>query len=370
LPPFHFMVNTTKLIPKKLRKILYPFQRKSMRQIYKFNKRVLIADEMGLGKTLQAITFLSMENEHFPALIVCPASVKYNWKKEIIKWMPEYETWIQVAEGRKPKVVNSILIINYDILNYWKDELAEYIWKTIILDECHKIKNEKAKRTKAVQYLVKNIRYIIGLTGTPIENHPIDIYMMLKLLRPNLFSNKWKFGQRYCDLKHDGFGWNYNGHSNIEELHSILINQVMLRRKKEDVLKDLPDKSINTIFFDVDLKEYNQCRNNYVSWFVKEFPEKSHLMKDKKFNKKQIMAKLSHLKRLAVEAKYDIVVKWIDDFLESGKKLLIFAHHVKIIESLAVKYRCDYINGSASSEKRDKIVEKFQTKSDVQVFSR
>jgi SWI/SNF-related matrix-associated actin-dependent regulator 1 of chromatin subfamily A len=408
------VVNTSQLIPENVRHKLKPYQRRGVRLIYKYGKRVLLADDMGLGKTLQALTFVAMEEEHMPALIVCPASVKYNWQKEIDKWYPNYSEHVQIAQTQTPNVDKNLIIINYDILHHWKNELSEYIWKTVIFDECHKLKNLTSKRTKAAMDLVKNIRYVILMSGTPIENRPIDLYSSLHMIRPNEFHSRWKFGQRYCDLKHDGFGWNFQGRSNIDELHNKL-KTVMIRRMKTDVEKQLPEKQIIPIYFNpTNLNEYNECRNNFTKWFSENHPirynvimkkvkksvdnktpqelinlgseesfdemlwnesvmvEREKLLDkvQKIFRRRMVGAKLEYLKQLAYEGKKIMVFKWIEDFLETGQKLVLFAQHQKAIDEIHNRFKSNsnFINGTVPVSKRGEIVKRFQTKKEQKLL--
>jgi len=177
------------------------------------------------GKTVQALKYLQRHPELRPALIVCPASLKLNWEKEIKNWIDEECT---LLKGRKPIVQfnPNILVMNYDILDGWRDYLLDLDIKIIIADELHFCKNPKAKRTKALQCISKKVEQFIGLSGTPIVNKPMEFFTPINLVDSNIFPNWGSYAKRYCNPK---TFWvkgrcikDYSGNSNTDELHDIL----------------------------------------------------------------------------------------------------------------------------------------------------
>ena len=175
----------------------YPFQNEGVAFIDNNKGRALVADDMGLGKTIEAIAWLQLHPEYRPVIIVVPASLKINWERECHKWMTGIKTVI--LKGTKPYTFDAdIIIINYDILFYWIQELRKCSPQVLITDESHYYKSNTAKRTKAVKMIAKGIPYVIALSGTPIENRPIEIYNALTIIDPMLFPNRWYFLQRYC----------------------------------------------------------------------------------------------------------------------------------------------------------------------------
>jgi len=143
---------------------------------------------------------------------------------------------VGVLSGKKAEdtdaLAKPIIVTNYDILESWLPQLKAGMPQAVILDEVHYIKSSSAKRTKAVKSLAKDVPCIIGLSGTPIVNRPIEVYSILKLLLPDYVPSFWPYVHRYCKAKYTMFGWNFTGASCTEELHKWLINTVMLRRKK------------------------------------------------------------------------------------------------------------------------------------------
>src|SRR5690606_15808323 len=135
--------------------------------------------------------------------------------------------------------------------SYWVNQLSLFKPKIIIADEVHFLKSEKTKRTKAVKRLAKFIKQFIGLSGTPIVNRPIEIYNAISIINSTVVPSFFHFAKRYCGAVNNGFGWEYNGATNMEELHELLTSTIMIRRKKTEVLKDLPDKIYSYVPLDL-----------------------------------------------------------------------------------------------------------------------
>ena len=164
-----------------------PYQREGVKLIEKFNGRVLLADEMGLGKTLQTLWVLERNKDWLPALVVCPASVKYNWEHEALN---HTRFRASICEGQKPPQFNDmgfstqspLTIINYDILIYWVDYLKKLNFKTIVFDESQMLANPRTKRTKASKKLAKKFKQVIDLRGKPLTNIHSELWPILTIL--------------------------------------------------------------------------------------------------------------------------------------------------------------------------------------------
>lgn len=360
-------------------KPLYPFQNEGLSFIESKNGRVLIGDEMGLGKTIQALAWL-YHKKAFPAVIVVPASLKINWKKEITEC--GLKVPVQILSGKTPEPINTnqkILIINYDILESWTAELQKLNLKTLIIDESHYCKNIKAKRTKAIRQLAKGIDNIIALTGTPIVNRPAEFFPVLNLLRPEIFSNFWNFTKEYCGRVQktiwkkgkDGIPrpltiWDFSGSTNTEKLHRLLTETVMIRRLKSEVLPDLPAKVRSIIPIATISDEYRKAEEDFIGWLKKKKGEKVA----KKAVFAEALVKIEKLKQLAVEDKLKSSIDWIKDFLESGEKLVVFATHKNVIDKLIKTFKniAVKVDGSVTGEKRNKAVKKFNGDDSVRLF--
>ena len=343
---------------------LYPFQADGVRFIERKGGRALIADEMGLGKTIQALTWLAAHPEKRPALIICPASVKLNWAKECRIWC---ESDVQVLSGRKPHPTSAgIVIINYDILPAWLGSLAETKWAVMVVDEIHFIKNSKAQRTKAAKKLGKGIPHIIGLSGTPIVNRPIEIYNAAKLIEPGCLPGFFSFIKRYCGAYHDGFGWKYDGASNTDELHKRLTDTVMIRRRKEDVLEDLPAKIRSVIPLDIiNRREYDRAEKDFLGWLRDIDVEKAT-----RAEAALALVKIEALKQLTIKGKIGQCVEWIRDFVETNGKLVVFSTHKDTIDRLMEEFKTVAVryDGSTGSAAREKAIDEFQGNPDVRLF--
>ena len=352
-----------------LKGTLYPFQQKGVGFLEAKRGRALIADEMGLGKTIQALAWLQLHPELSPVIIVVPASLKLNWEKEINIWMSDDRTtYIQILSGTTPyKIIGDIVIINYDILHAWTEKIKKIRPQVMILDEVHYIKNNQAKRTKAVKKLGKFIPHVIGLSGTPIVNRPIEIYNAINIIDRTIFPSQWDYTEKYCARKYNGFGYDVSGASNTEELNYKLVNTIMLRRLKKDVLPDLPDKVHSYIPIELDnVEEYKYAETNFVS-FVRQYKGKEAAVRA---SNAQALAEIEGLKQLAVKGKLKQCINWIRDFLESDEKLVVFATHKFVIEELmkafpkiAVK-----VDGSVTGKNRQLAVDSFQKLSTVRLF--
>lgn len=350
-----------------LKRELFPFQKQGVAFIESRGGRALIGDEMGLGKTIQALAWLQLHPEKRPAIILCPASLKLNWAKELRDTLSTRDM-VQILQGTKPyPITGSIIIINYDILNNWIKTLQAINPKVIIMDETHYIKNSSAIRTKAAKKLAKDIPHVIALTGTPIVNRPVEGFNIFQILDRNQFPNFWTYVHRYCGARHNGFGWDFSGATNKEELNQILTSTIMIRRRKADVLKDLPEKLFSFVPMELDnKKEYSTAELEFIEYLRgvkgKEAAEKA--------KKAEHLVKIEALKQLAVKGKMKQAINWIKDFIEDGSKLVVFAVHKEVIDQLMKEFKeiAVKIDGSTPIPERHKAVEVFQSDPNIKLF--
>ena len=359
------MDETEEILVPGLKGQLYPFQSRGVHFLDIKDGKAFIGDDMGLGKTIQALAWLQLHPEKRPVVIIVPASVKINWAREAHKWM--VRPWIQILSGTTPKeITGQTIIINYDILTYWVSALLKTNPQVLILDEAHYIKSSKTKRTRAVKRLSNRIPHIIPLSGTPLISRPAELYNALKLVNFNVVPSFWEFKHRYCDPKHNGFGWDFSGASNMEELHEKLKN-VMIRRKKSDVLHDLPDKVHSFVPLELDNQaEYNYAEQNFIQ-YVKETKGKNAA---KKAKNAQTLVQIESLKQIAVRGKMKQVINWIEDFLQTDEKLVVFATHKFVIDSLMEVFKSVAVklDGSVTGANRQKVVDDFQTINKIRLF--
>ena len=205
-------------------------------------RRAILADDMGLGKTRQSIVALTEAAPAGPWLVVCPASVKRNWAREILAARPGDA--VHVCGPLDPPAVGygGWVVINYDILAKVDALLEDLPWTGIVFDEAHYLKNHTSARSRIARELVAAAPDAVlhALTGTPLTNRPRDLFPLLQLTGHPMGRSFLSFAKRYCDARHNGFGWVTDGASNLEELR-VQLHGVMLRRTKDEVL-DLPPK--------------------------------------------------------------------------------------------------------------------------------
>ena len=362
-------VDSTRLHPD-----LHPYQIEGVGFLLGRNGCGLIGDEVGLGKSNISISYIHY-TDMVPALVVCPASIKTNWSREIKKWTNRKSIILSGQTGYKiPK--RDFVIINYDILasfdiekvkdkkgnekklrkmkpNCWLPYLQDYGFKAIILDEAHSLKNPDAMRTKAFFHIVEDIPHRIFMTATPMKNRPSDLWTTLHCLDSKKFPNYYAYLNKYCDPKFSGFGWTYKGLTNGEELAS-LVSPLMLRREKRDVLADLPQRQIFTVSMELEhsaLNKSEKARTEFKEWALGTVQKAA----DKK-------AHIETLRALAYIGKRKSVIEWIENFLESGKKLIVMAHHRNVIDDLHDVFKGVSLVIDGRTKDRQKIVDDFTDK--------
>lgn len=366
----------------KFLQALYDFQKDGIKFGIERKGRILLADEMGVGKTVQAIGIALMYKEEWPVLIICPSSLKFVWRDEILKWIPDInddKINIQIFKSSKDyfKCGVKIYIMSYDLTVKLEDKITEKNFKFIIADEAHYMKSPDAKRTKCLMPIIKRSKRVILITGTPILAKPVELYPLLTMLRPDLFHNFKEFGNRYCDPKRNFFGMDWTGSSNPKELNYIL-RHIMIRRLKKEVMNQLPPKKRQKVEIQTDpkvikqiqainlssekiIEKINELNNsqinpNLINYVNPEKPENDNENLLNLFNK---------VYNLSAEAKISGVKEYIHYLIDNKCKFLIFAHHMKMLDGIeeeVKKLKVDYIriDGKVKLEKRQEYVYKYQ----------
>lgn len=325
-------------------------------------------DDCGLGKTMQTIMTLELMDA-FPALVITPASVKYNWKKEWEKWNPNRTVGVV---GRKKKFdenvwQNDVIIINYDILGERGldkptakfKELLKKRWASCVMDEIHFLKSEKALRTKMAKKIVKTVPHVWGLTGTLTQNKPADLIQPFTIIRrfEDIFGSTKEFKYRYCNAKMTVFGMDCSGFSNLEELHELLRMSGYIRRNKRDVLDELPPMVEQTIDVPIsNTREYRKAENNLL-----EYLEKIDINKVNSAVNAPHLVMIQTLKQLSIEGKLPFITTYIKEWLEAneGEQLLVFGVHRMPLQQLAEYFKAPLIQGGVSADKKQQIVNEF-----------
>ena len=369
-----------------LKGTLRPFQNIGISYIQAKGGCCLLADEMGVGKTVQAIGYLQWRKRIRPVLVACPASAKGVWSKHVKNWMTGANK-VYVLEGKpKPETIAlmlkaDIVVVNHEInINDtkktidprtdkkkvvsikntgWEDHLNRVGFKMLIIDEIHYLKNNKALRTKAIRKLAKKISKVLGLSGTPFENRPVELFVPLNIINPGIFPDYFKFIREFCGAKHNGFGWNPTKATNKSKLHYILTSTIMLRRKKSEVLTELPPKNRIVIPIKIDHRKYEKAEDEFIEWLDENYD-----------NPAASIVEMGKLKRAVVDAKLDSSIQWIWDYLETGNKLVVFCHHKDIVEKLEKRFAgmAVTISGKVPTKKRNDIEQRFQTDDSIRLF--
>lgn len=320
----------------------------------------LLADEMGLGKTIQAIGVINTDPSIKRVLVICPATLKLNWVRELEKWLVEPHS-ISIAQGSRPKELpdSDILVINWDILAPWRPFLDEILWDLIIGDEAHYIKSRNAARTRAlVGDSRKNSRMQpleakrkLLLTGTPILNRPVEAWTIINYLDPVTWHNFFHYAKRYCAARQDAYGWDMTGSSNLPELQEKLRSTIMVRRAKSDVLTELPPKRRQII--EISQNGYSGLvKLEAAAWATQEDTierMKAEVAEAKRANDESYedavhrlqeaasiaFAQVSEARHELALAKTKSVIEHVTNLLESEDKVVVFAYHLDVLDAIA-----------------------------------
>jgi SWI/SNF-related matrix-associated actin-dependent regulator 1 of chromatin subfamily A len=331
------------------------------------NKKFILADDMGLGKTTSTIIG-ALESGSKKILIICPATLKINWKREIENYS---DRSIFIAESKNFSTEHDFVIANYDIIKNFHDPknkeeslILNSKFDLVIIDEAHYIKNATAQRTKLINDLVKNTERLWLLTGTPMTSRPMDYFNLLSLVDSPVSKNWMAYAIRYCAGYQFKVGnrkvWNITGASNLEELRERTSGTI-LRRLKENVL-DLPDKIITPVYLKLKSKAYEDVMGEYYDWYDKN-PEESKSLTVQ-------FSKLTKVRQIIADEKIHQTIEIAENIIEQGKKVIIFCNFTdslnKILEhfgKIAVK-----LDGSMSQHERQYSVDQFQENEKIKVF--
>jgi len=353
---------------------LMPFQKAGVKYALK-TRRVLLADSMGLGKTCQGIALaVDTKNNKGKTIVVVPPHLRLQWLKEFRRFAPNLQ--VITVTGRKPRSIpkHDVLVIGDSVINAWASKLAG-LYQTLIVDEAHSVKNEKAGRTKGVRYLANSIPsdgIIALMSGTMTPNRPSELLSPLKIIGrlDNIFGSRKEFLVKYCDyqLLPSGFP-NRNGASNTTELNSMLRGTCMVRRKKEDVLKDLPSKRRAQIDMELskeDMKIYRTAERDFLKWVLETYGKDAH----ERAGKAEVITRMNKLREILGVAKVKSVVEHIESLLSEDEQVVVFAYHRKVLNALRealTKHGVVMVAGGSTPEAKQRYVEMFNNKQ-VKVF--
>jgi SNF2 family DNA or RNA helicase len=329
------------------------------------NRRFILADDMGLGKTTATVVG-ALETGSKKILVICPASLKINWQREISNYT---DRSISIIDGKKWEDADFI-IINFDIIKNFhdvtnKDEsiILKSKFDLVIIDEAHYIQNAQAQRTKLINDFVKIVDRLWLLTGTPITSRPINYFNLLNLIQSPVASNWMAYVKRYCNGFQFKAGkrriWNVSGASNLDELRERTQRQV-LRRLKENIL-DLPEKIITPVYLRLKSKEYEELMGEYYDWYDKSGEADSLTLQ---------FSKLVKVRQVIAKEKINATIELIESVLEQDKKIIVFTNFTNSLELILEKFgkQAVRVDGSCSQKERQLAVDEFQNNEKIKVF--
>ncbi len=344
---------------------LKPFQRAGVSYLLA-RRRAFLADEQGLGKTIEALAAIEAAGAS-PAVVVCPASLKLNWLRELERWLPQRSARALSGNGSGSGAragsgggtqapAADITVVNYDIVAARLQELCALRPRALVLDESHYCKNAAAKRTQAVQRLsaaVPRDGLVLALSGTPVTNRPAELISQLRILgRLEEFGSGVRFGQRF------------RGPDAHLRLHWHLRARCFVRRLKADVLPQLPAKTRAIVPVELDNEaEYRLAERDLVAWLRSQPLDLRELdAKVAAALRAERLVRLEALKLLAARGKLHAALAWIHDFCSSGEPLVVFAHHREIQQAVLARFPAAlHILGEDSAAARDAALQAFQT---------
>ena len=332
---------------------LAPFQWAGVHYVLQA-RRAFIADEQGLGKTVEALAALEADGA-FPAIVVCPASLKLNWEREARRWLAHRS--VAVLEGRGvAKLRAEITILNYEIVAAHREALGLMRPKALVVDESHYVKNPQAKRTQAVRRLAASVApdgLRLALSGTPVLNHAEELVSQLRVIgRLEDFGSGAQFARRF------------RGELSEERLHWHLRRRCFVRRLKSEVLPQLPAKRQVVVAVALsNEREYRLAEQDVIAWLRTQPLDLRELnARIAATLRAERLAQLGTLQRLAARGKLAAALTWIGDFLESGERLVVFARHVEVQEAVLARFPdAAHLLGRDAIGARDAAVAAFQS---------
>lgn len=362
------------ILPTKLCESLMQFQWYGVNYALKRGGRCLIGDDMGLGKTIQAIAIARVYVADWPLLIVCPSSLRLNWREELLRWLADdlHDEDIRVVMKGKDidKALLRVNIISYDLVRKVPMQFLRRC-QCVIADESHYLKSGAAQRTKAVTPLLKRAKRALLLSGTPALSRPVELFAQINAVSPLLFPSYNEYAERYCNARQTYWGYDVSGSSHLDELHTIMRGTLLLRRKKEEVLTQLPEKVRHVMWVETKPGLMKRIGRKFQEFEVAKAavddastPEESNALR------MRVKGIQNELYSLSADAKIDSVLEFCKDTAESGCKFIVFAHHATVVEKLddyvrnKLKLGLIRIDGRTPQADRQDLCKKFQADDD------
>ncbi len=345
-----------------------------LKMLEKFHLNGILADDMGLGKTLQALSVIASLPDESKTMIICPKTLLYNWANEIEKFCPQLSYIIY--EGNKEDRLEmlklksiKLILISYAIVQNDLDQLKEINFDYVILDEAQHIKNPNTLRSKAIKKLVS--RHKLALTGTPLENNVVELWSIFDFLMPGYLPTLRKFKNEMTNSLT----------TNIESKVQQYISPFILRRKKQEVLIELPDKQEQVLY----CKMTTLQEKMYVN-VIDSVRKDMELVNNQSFNYIHLLAGLTRLRQICdhpklinselkpditLSGKTELLEEIIADAIENGKKILIFSQYIemlKIIREILIKSSVPFEYMDGLTKDRHKVIDHFNNNEKIRAF--
>ena len=336
-------------------------------------RRAILADDMGLGKTRQAIVSLRHLTPGGPRLVVCPASVKRNWAREI--GVVAADASVLVVEGTAPaSLAAEWIVINYDILGRHIDNLLRVPWTALVFDEAHYLKNHTSTRSKLARQLTAGAAAarpalaVQLLTGTPLTSRPRDLFVLLQLAAHPLGRSFLAFAKRYCAAEKGDYGWKTGGASNVEEL-TVQLHGVMLRRSKDDVLA-LPPKLRAWLPVVVPAGTGARAIKKVFELLAGKDSRPAQSRDVELRRRGKLLAFLVEARQGLALAKVASTLDFVRGAIDQGEKVIVFSCFDEPIRKLAKELdsMAVVVTGKTPAAMRQPLVDRFQDDADVRVF--
>lgn len=372
-------------LPEALKAELRPYQKAGydfLAHLTQHNLGGILADDMGLGKTLQTLAWLSYlrskNSDSKPALVICPASVLHNWRREANRFTPEMKVLVLESGSarhnlRKQIPAYDIIVTNYAILRRDLEALQKYTFRAVILDEAQFIKNPDAQITQSVKQLKSDQR--LALTGTPLENRLLDLWSITDFVQPGYLGNQQKFNEKY-----DPRGENAADEQRIARRRlSAKLRPLLLRRLKKEVARDLPDRIEQRR--DCELGEAQ--RKLYLAELRRSREQVMQTVEEKGIGKSTIhvLAALTRLRQIcchpqlvgsdSASGKTETLMELLEPLLAEGQKVLVFSQFVQMLRILEKECQARQISThilTGETKNRQEVTQAFQEDPKGSVF--
>lgn len=333
---------TTDFVVPRLKLAPFPFQNVGIEFVVNNGGRAIIGDDRGLGKTIQGIGVAAFYISERPVVIVCPKSMNMVWQEHIEQWL-DGDVSCHIITGQKvyayPKA--AFYIISWGLLAHHIDFLSG-VAKISIFDESHRACNPRSGQSKASSRLSHAANICVPLTGTPMRNGPKDIWNLLNMVAPKQWPDFFPFAKAFCNAHQKEvytsngrkMVWDFDGASNQAEL-ALKLRGHMIRRLKEEVLPDLPEKyPPRLINFTLPPKSFKQ----YIDVLHETTEAIREAMRENGYLRGEALVQLTTLRKLAADLVLDQIGDWIEDFIEDDK-LIVFTHHRDTADKLFERFK-------------------------------